>query len=86
MKLTSSTVVATFTALLIGGLSISPTLAAVNQAGRGHTRSHAVFEVNGDSSYMKVRGAPDLKRASRCAAGCAVGSPARRRFRTGGRV
>ena len=58
MKLAKSTMVATFAALLIGGLSIGSTSAAVNQTGRAHNGSHAGFEVNGDSSYTTPRSAP----------------------------
>jgi hypothetical protein len=59
MKLTKSIIAATFAALLIGGLSISSTLAAVNQTGRVDTGTHAGFEMKGDSSYVNPRSAPE---------------------------
>jgi hypothetical protein len=59
MKLTKSIIATTFAALLIGGLSISSTLAAVNQTGRVDTGTHAGFEMKGDSSYVNPRSAPE---------------------------
>jgi hypothetical protein len=59
MKLTKSIIATTFAALLIGGLSISSTLAAVNQTGRVDTGRHAGFEMKGDSSYVNPRSAPE---------------------------
>ncbi len=59
MKLSKSTITATFAALLIGGLSIGPASAAVHQTGRVYTGSHAGFELAGDSSYVNPRSAPE---------------------------
>ncbi len=59
MKLTKSTMVATFAALLIGGLSISSASAAVNQNGRVHTGSHDGFVAKSDSTYVNPRSAPE---------------------------
>jgi hypothetical protein len=60
MKLTKNTIAATFTALLIGGLSISPASAKVhNDNGRAPTTTHAGFEINSDSSYNSGRSAPE---------------------------
>ena len=59
MKLTETTIAATFAALLIGGLSISPASAAVNQNGRTHTGSHAGFVAKSDSTYVNPRSAPE---------------------------
>jgi hypothetical protein len=59
MKLTKSTIAATFAAVLIGGLSISSASAAVHQTGRVYTGSHAGFELKGDSSYTNGRTAPE---------------------------
>ena len=50
MKLRKNTIAATFAALLIGGLSISPASAAPHQTGRVYTGSHAGFELKGDST------------------------------------
>ena len=60
MKLTKSTIAATFAALLIGGLSISPASAKVeSENGRVPTATHAGFENNSDSSYNSGRSAPE---------------------------
>lgn len=60
MKFTQSTIAATFAALLIGGLAISPASAKVhNETGRVYTGSQAGFELKGDSSYTNGRTAPD---------------------------
>ena len=60
MKLTKSTIAATFAALLIGGLSISPAVAKVhNDNGRVPTTTHAGFELKGDTTYNDGRGAPE---------------------------
>ncbi len=59
MKLTKSTIAATFAAVLIGGLSIGSASAAVHETGRVHTGSHAGFESTGDSSYVNPRSAPE---------------------------
>jgi hypothetical protein len=60
MKLTKSTIAATFAALLIGGLAISPASAKVhNENGRVYTGTHAGFELKGDSSYTNGRSAPE---------------------------
>jgi len=40
MKLTKNTIAATFAALLIGGLSISPASAVPHESGRVYTGSH----------------------------------------------
>jgi hypothetical protein len=55
MKLTKSTIAATFAAVLIGGLSINSASAAVHQTGRVYTGSQAGFEMKGDSSYVNPR-------------------------------
>ena len=60
MKITKNTIAATFAALLIGGLAISPASANVpNNNGRVPTTTQAGFELNGDSSYVDGRGAPE---------------------------
>jgi hypothetical protein len=59
MKLTKSTIAASFAAVLIGGLSISSASAAVHQTGRVSTGSNAGFEIKGDSSYANPRSAPE---------------------------
>ena len=60
MKLTKSTIAATFAALLIGAVAISPASAKVhNENGRVYTGSHAGFELKGDSSYTNGRTAPE---------------------------
>jgi hypothetical protein len=65
MKLTKSTVAATFVALLIGGLSISPALAKVhpsryNETGRVDMSEHVFkFELKGDTSYTTGRVGPE---------------------------
>jgi hypothetical protein len=64
MKLTKSTIAATFAALLIGGLVISPASAKVhpsryNETGRVDMGEHAIkFELKGDSFYTTGRVAP----------------------------
>ena len=63
MKLTKSTIAATFTALLIGGLSINLALAAVQQNGRVYTGSHVGFELKGETSYDNGRTAPQGSQA-----------------------
>ncbi len=59
MKLSKSTIAATFAALLIGGLSISPASAAPHQTGRVYTGSHAGFEIKGDSTNNNGRTAAE---------------------------
>jgi len=59
MKLTKSTIAATFAALLIGGLAISPASAKVNDTGRVDISDHVGFELQGDSSYVSGRSAPE---------------------------
>ena len=59
MKLTKNTIAATFAAILIAGLSISPATAKVHDNGRVPTASHAGFEINGNSSYVNPRSAPE---------------------------
>ena len=59
MKLTKSTVAATFIAILISGLSISSASAAVHQTGRVYNGSHAGFQSKGDTSYVNSRSAPE---------------------------
>jgi len=59
MKLTKSTLAATFAAVMIGGLSITSASAAVHQTGRTYTGSNAGFEIKGDSSYVNPRSAPE---------------------------
>ncbi len=60
MKLTKSTIAATFAALLIGGLAISPASAKVNDTGRVDISDHEInFELKGDSSYVSGRSAPE---------------------------
>ena len=59
MKLTKSTIAATFAALLIGGLSISPAAAKAQENGRVPTASHAGFELKGDTTYNNGRSAPE---------------------------
>ncbi len=59
MKLTKSTMVATFAALLIGGLSISSASAAVNQSGRAHAGSQDGFVAKSDSTHVNPRSAPE---------------------------
>lgn len=60
MKLTKNTIAATFAAILIGGLSISPASAKVhNDNGRVPTATNAGFEINGNSSYVNPRSAPE---------------------------
>ena len=59
MKLTKSTIAATFAALLIGGLAISPASAKVNDTGRVDMSEHVGFELKGDSSYTNGRSAPE---------------------------
>ena len=60
MKLTKNTIAATFAALLIGGLSISPVLAKPhNDNGRVPTETHAGFELKGNTTYNDGRVAPE---------------------------
>jgi len=60
MKLTKSTIAATFAALLIGGLAISPASANINDTGRVDVSEHEIkFELQGDSSYVSGRSAPE---------------------------
>ena len=59
MKLTKNTVAATFAAILIAGLSISPAVAKANENGRVPTPTHAGFEINSDSPYNNGRSAPE---------------------------
>ena len=60
MKRTKSTVAATFAALLIGGLAISPAPAAVHQTGRVDVSEHEInFDLQGGSSYNNGRVAPE---------------------------
>lgn len=63
MKLAKSTIAATFTVLLIGGLTISPASAAVHQTGRVYTGSHVGFELKGETSYDNGRTAPQGSQA-----------------------
>jgi hypothetical protein len=64
MKLTKSTIAATFAALLIGGLAISPASAKVhpsgyNETGRVDVSDHEItFELQGDTSYTTGRVGP----------------------------
>jgi hypothetical protein len=63
MKLTKSTIAATFAALLIGGLAISPASAKVHphpyaENGRVPTATHAGFELNGNTFYKTGRVGP----------------------------
>lgn len=65
MKLTKITIAATFAALLIGGLSISPASAKVhpsryNETGRVDQGEHVFkFELKGDTFYTTGRVAPE---------------------------
>jgi len=60
MKLTKSTVAATFAALLIGGLAISPASAAVHPTGRVDVSDHEInFDLQGGTSYNNGRVAPE---------------------------
>ena len=64
MKLTKNTIAATFAAILIGGLSISPAAAKVhNDNGRVPTVTHAGFEIDSDSTYVNGRSAPEGTKA-----------------------
>jgi len=58
MKLTKNTIAATFAALLIGGLSISPASAVPHQTGRVYTGSHTGTDVQG-ANYVNPRSAPE---------------------------
>ena len=67
MKLTKSTIAATFTAIVIGGLSISPAAAKVHPSHPGHATENGrvptsgqafKFELNGDTFYNTGRVAP----------------------------
>ncbi len=59
MKLTKSTIAATFAALLIGGMSISPASAAVNENGRVPTTTRAGVEIKGESTHRYGGTAPE---------------------------
>jgi hypothetical protein len=61
MKLTNSTIAATFAALLIGGLAINPASAKVhNETGRVDMGERAFkFELSGDTFYNNGRSAPE---------------------------
>ena len=60
MKLTKNTIAATFAAILIGGLSISPAAAKVhNDNGRVPAATSAGFSINSDSSYTNGRSVPE---------------------------
>ena len=67
MKLTKNTIAATFAALLIGGLSISPASARVHPSHQGHSNENGrvptsvqafKFDLNGDTFYNTGRVAP----------------------------
>ena len=58
MKLTKNTIAATFAALLIGGLSISPASAVPHQSGRVFTGTHTGTDVQG-AIYVNPRSAPE---------------------------
>jgi hypothetical protein len=55
MELTKNMVVATFAAVVIGGLSISPTSEVPHQTGHVDSKTLAGFEVRGDSIYANPR-------------------------------
>ena len=57
MKLTKSTIAATFAALLIGGLSINAS-AVPHETGRVYTGSHSGTDVQG-AIYVNPRSAPE---------------------------
>ena len=59
MKLTKNTIAATFAAILIGGLSISPAVAKVHENGRVPTAQGAGFAVSSDVFYNNGRSAPE---------------------------
>jgi len=64
MKLTNSTIAATFAALLIGGLAINPASAKVhpshyNETGRVDMSEHVGFELNGNTTYKTGRVGPE---------------------------
>ena len=59
MKLSKNTIAATFAALLIGGLSISPASAVPHQTGRVYTGDHAGFELKGETTYNSGRSTPE---------------------------
>ena len=59
MKLTKNTIAATFAAILIGGLSISPAAAKVHENGRVPTATSAGFTIGGDTTYTSGRSAPE---------------------------
>jgi len=61
MKLTKSTIAATFAALLIGGLAINPALAKVhNETGRVDMGEHLfTYELKGESTYRYGGTAPE---------------------------
>ena len=58
MKLTKSTIAATFAAIVIGGLSIAPASAVPHQSGRDFTGSHSGTDVQG-GKYVNPRSAPE---------------------------
>jgi len=59
MKLTKNTIAATFAAILIGGLSISPAAAKVHENGRVPTATSAGFAIGGETIYTNGRSAPE---------------------------
>jgi hypothetical protein len=60
MKLTRSTIAATFATIMIVTLGINPATAKVhNETGRVYSGSHAGFELTSDSSYTNGRTAPE---------------------------
>jgi len=60
MKLTKSTIAATFAVVLMGAVAINPASAKVhNETGRVFTGSQAGFELMGDSFYTNGRTVPD---------------------------
>ena len=59
MTLTKNTIAATFAAIVIGGLSISPAAAKVHENGRVPTASNAGFTVSSDVFYNNGRSAPE---------------------------
>jgi hypothetical protein len=64
MSITKNTIAATFAALLIGGLAISPASAKVdNNDGRLGITDQPAFELQSDSSYVDGRSAPQGTKA-----------------------
>jgi hypothetical protein len=60
MKLTKNTIAATFAAVLIGGLAISPAAAKVhNDNGRVSTTTQDAYIMSSDLSYNNGRSAPE---------------------------